>query len=81
MSDRVSNDQIYQRIEANRLEAKGDIRDVADKLDDLQAIVNRNEVKQAVSSTKLGTLITGITILASAITTLVINLILRKNMQ
>lgn len=67
----TTNDNIRDLLNNLRLELKGDIQGVSDKVESLNKTVNDNELKQAVSSTKLGMLITGITIVASAITTII----------
>jgi hypothetical protein len=69
----ASNGDIYKLLSDLRLELKSDIKDVATQVTDLSKTVNDNEVKQAVSSTKIGMLITGITISASAITTIIMD--------
>lgn len=69
----ATNGEIYNLLSSLRLELKSDIKDVADQVTDLNKRVNNNEVKQAVSSTKLGVLITGITIGMSGVTTLIVD--------
>lgn len=61
-----------------RLELKGDIKDVASQVSDLNKVVTENEIKQAVSSTKIGLLITGITILVSGVVTLVVDKVIGR---
>lgn len=68
----TSNGDIRDLINDLRLELKGDIRDVANQVTALDKIVSDNEVKQAISSTKIGMLITGITVVVSGITSIVI---------
>lgn len=74
-----SNNNIYALVNDLRLELKGDIKGVGDQVAELATTVNENEVKQAVSSTKIGMLITGITLVVSAITTVLINSILGRH--
>lgn len=69
----TTNDNIRDLINDLRLELKSDIKDVASQVTTLSAKVNDNEVKQAVSSTKLGALIAGITITVSGITTVIVD--------
>lgn len=64
-----TNGDIYKLLSDLRLELKGDIGKVADQVSALDKTVSDNEVKQAVSSTKIGMLITGITLTVSAATT------------
>ncbi len=67
----TTNDNIRDLLEDLRLEVKADIRGVSDDVKDLRKTVTDNEIKQAVSSTKIGMLITGITLVVSAITTVI----------
>lgn len=67
----TSNDNIRDLIDNLRLELKGDIRDVSNKVDTLDRTVSENALKQAVSSTKIGMLITAITLVVSAVTTVI----------
>lgn len=67
----TTNDNIRDLIDNLRLELKGDIKDVSSKVDALDRTVSENALKQAVSSTKIGMLITGITLIVSAVTTVV----------
>lgn len=67
----TSNGDIRDLIDNLRLELKGDIRDVSNKVDTLDRTVQDNALKQAVSSTKIGMLITGITLVVSAVTTVI----------
>lgn len=78
MNNNGLRDLIDSRFDALRLETKGDLKDIYDKIDELDRTVQKNALKQAVSSTKIGMLITGITLSVSAITTVVINLIRGK---
>lgn len=77
-SNRPTNGDIYKLTNDLRKEIKGDIKDVAEQLIALSKIVTDNEIKQAVSSTKIGMLITGITIVVSAVTTILVDRITRK---
>lgn len=67
-----NNGDIRDLINDLRLELKSDIKDVASQVTALDKIVTDNEVKQAISSTKIGMLITGITIVVSGITSIII---------
>jgi hypothetical protein len=66
-------DLIETRFESLRLEVKGDIKNVADQVTTLDKTVQANALKQTVSSTRLGMLITTITVAGSAITTVIFN--------
>jgi hypothetical protein len=66
-------DLIDTKFESLRLELKDDIKGVSNDVVALRRDVVNNELKQAVSSTKIGMLITGITIIVSAAITLLIN--------
>lgn len=74
----VTNDDIRDLMDKLRLELKGDIKDVASQVSDLNKVVTENEIKQAVSSTKIGLLITGITILVSGVVTLVVDKVIGR---
>lgn len=79
MSAKVpSNGDIRDLINDLRLELKGDIKDVASQVMALEKTVTDNEIKQAVSSTKIGMLITGITVVVSGFTTIIIERITGK---
>ena len=67
----TTNDNIRDLIDNLRLELKGDIKDVANQVSTLDRTVSENALKQAVSSTQIGMLITGITLVVSAITTVI----------
>lgn len=73
MGRQTTNGDIYNLMNDLRKELKSDIRDVSSQVEDLRKTVSENEVKQTVSATKLGMLITTITIIASAITTIVVD--------
>lgn len=73
----ATNNNIRDLINDVRLELKSDIGKISDKVDGLNKTVTDNEIKQAVSSTKIGMLIAGITILTSAITTIAISRLTR----
>lgn len=74
----ATNDNIRDLMNDMRLELKGDIGKVADQVTKLSQTVNDNEIKQAVSSTKIGMLITGVTIAMSTLTTVVVDKITGK---
>ena len=78
MSQRTSNEDIYDRLNDLRKEIKADIQNVSDEVTTLRTAVNDNALKQAVSSTKIGLIITGITILVSGIVTILINKITNR---
>lgn len=69
----ATNADIYSLVDNLRRDIKSDIKDVADQVSALSNKVNDNEIKQAVSSTKIGMIITGITIGMSTITTIIID--------
>lgn len=75
MANKTSGD-VYRLITDLRLELKSDIKDVAKQVEGLTTTVANNELKQAISTTKLGALITGITILSSGIVTVIVNAII-----
>ncbi len=64
-------DLIDNKIDSLRLEVKGDIKGVSDKLDDLS-------IKQSVSSTKIGMLIVGISLVTSGIVTALLDMLRGK---
>ncbi len=66
-------DNIRDLLDKLRLEVKSDIRDVSTKVDGLANKVDNIDRAQAVSSTKVGILITGITVVVSAIVTIIVN--------
>jgi hypothetical protein len=74
---RATNDYIRDLIEDRfdklRQETKSDLKDIYTKIDDLDKTVSDNALKQAVSSTKIGMLITGITLVVSATVTAFMN--------
>lgn len=72
-----TNGNIRDLLEDLRLEMKSDIKDVATQVAALDKTVQENALKQAVSSTKVGMLITAITLVVSAATTFLINRIVR----
>lgn len=74
-----TNDNIYKLINDLRLELKGDIEAVSTKVDNLNIVVSNNATKQAISTTKLGALITGITVVASGIVSVIVNAILGRH--
>lgn len=78
MSRTTTNGDIYKLMTDLRLELKGDIGAVAKQVSELSETVGNNELKQTVSSTKLGMLITGITVVASAIVTIIVSVIIGK---
>lgn len=69
----ATNVDIYNLVDNLRRDIKSDIKDVADQVSALSNKVNDNEVKQAVSSTKIGMIITGITIGMSTLTTILVD--------
>lgn len=75
-----TNGDIYKLMNDLRLELKSDIRTVSDQVSDLSKTVSDNEIKQTVSSTKIGMLITSITIVASAITTIIVDKITGRSL-
>lgn len=64
-------DLIDQKIDSLRLEVKADIKGVSDKLDDVA-------IKQSVSSTKVGMLIVGISLVTSGIVTAILDMLRGK---
>lgn len=74
----TTNDNIRDLLDALRLELKADIQKVSDKVESVDKTVSNNALKQAVSSTKIGFLIAGITIIVSSITTIIIERIAAK---
>lgn len=82
----ATNGDIYSLVDTRvtnlRLENKGDIKDLSDKIDafykDLSTKIDNLNTKQAVSSTKLGMLITGIAVISSGATTVIISILARK---
>lgn len=65
MADKTTNGEIFKLINDLRLEVKGDIGKLSDKVDAL-------DTRATVSSTKLGSLSGLVAIVASAITTVIV---------
>lgn len=72
-------DLVDKRINSLRLEIKDDIKDVSKQITDLTTVVNNNSIKQAISSTKLGMLITSIALVVSAMTTIAVDKIVGRH--
>lgn len=88
----VTNSKLYDylgRVDANinsvRLELKGDLNRLESKFDTLEAgrltrleeRVSRGEVRQAINGTKLAVLVAGVTLTISAITTIILDRIIK----
>ncbi len=69
----TSNGDIRDLIDTLRREIKSDIKDVSDDVAALRREVANNELKQAVSSTKIGMIVAGIAVVASSIWTILLN--------
>jgi hypothetical protein len=81
----ITNDKLYDALNGMRLELKSDINRVETKFDNLEAgrltrleeRVSRGEVRQAINGTKLAVLVGSITLVVSAVVTVILSRMLR----
>jgi hypothetical protein len=79
---RPTNNDIYDLVDSRltslRLETKSDLKEIRDELNALSRTVSDQGKAQAVDSTKIGFIITGVSLVVSSITTVVMEKITGK---
>lgn len=71
-------DDVRNQINDQRLETKADIRDLARKVDALANKVDKIDKAQAVDATKIGAIVGGISLVVSAIVSVLIESVRNK---